>query len=57
MGCLKGESKVKKPKARFQCDKCGAKVKKKDHVCKPVKLQADRDKKTNAQKVSRKKSA
>lgn len=38
MGCLKGESEVKKNEAKFACDKCGAKVKNKEHVCKPVKL-------------------
>jgi predicted RNA-binding Zn-ribbon protein involved in translation (DUF1610 family) len=40
MGCLKGESEVKKKAAKFECAKCGAKAKKKDHVCKPVKLEA-----------------
>jgi len=38
MGCLKGESEVKKKDARFECCKCGAKVEKKSHVCKPVKV-------------------
>jgi len=38
MGCLKGESEVKKKDAKFECGKCGAKVKNKDHACKPVKL-------------------
>ena len=38
MGCLKGESEVKPGDAQFACDKCGAAVKKKSHVCKPVKL-------------------
>ena len=32
----KGKTKGKKP--RFECAKCGAKRRKKDHVCKPVKL-------------------
>lgn len=38
MGCLKGESEVKKKEANFECGKCKAMVKNKDHVCKPVKL-------------------
>lgn len=46
MGCLKGESEVKKKEAKFECGKCKAKVKKKDHVCKPVKL--DTTKKTKS---------
>jgi len=40
MGCLKGESEVKKKEAKFACGKCGAKVKNKEHVCKPVKLES-----------------
>ena len=39
MGCLKGESEVKKKDAKFACGKCGAAVKKKSHACKPVKLE------------------
>ena len=27
-----------KPDAKFECKKCGAKVKKKDKVCKPKKM-------------------
>ncbi len=38
MGCCKGESEVGKKATRFSCEKCGAKVKKKSHVCKPVKV-------------------
>lgn len=38
MGCLKGESEVKKKDAKFECGKCGAFVGKKGHVCKPVKM-------------------
>ena len=44
MSCLKGESEVKKKAAEFSCEKCGAKAKKKSHVCKPVKL-SEADKK------------
>lgn len=40
MSCLKGTSKVKKKEAKFVCDKCGAKVKKKDQVCKAVKVKS-----------------
>lgn len=36
--CLKGESEVKKKDAKFECGKCGARVEKKAHVCKPEKL-------------------
>lgn len=39
MGCLKGESEVKKKDAKFECGKCGAAVKKKGHVCKPLALE------------------
>lgn len=38
MGCLKGESEVKKKEARFECSKCGALTSKKGHACKPVKV-------------------
>ena len=38
MGCLKGESEVKKKAAKFECEKCGAAAKKKSHLCKPHKL-------------------
>ena len=38
MGCLKGESEVKKKGAKFECGKCGAKTSKKGHVCKPVEI-------------------
>jgi len=38
MDCLKGESEVKKKDAKFACGRCGATVKKKSHVCKPVKV-------------------
>ena len=38
MGCLKGDSEVKKKKAKFECGKCGAMTAKKGHVCKPVKV-------------------
>ena len=46
MGCLKGESKAKKREARFECDRCGARAKKKDQVCKPVKLAPAKEKST-----------
>jgi len=36
--CLKGESEVKKKDAKFACEKCGARSEKKDHLCKPEKL-------------------
>lgn len=39
MGCLKGESEVKRKEAKFECKKCGAAVNKKGHVCKPVPLE------------------
>lgn len=39
MSCLKGESKAKQKEAKFACEKCGAVVKKKGTVCKPVKLE------------------
>ena len=45
MGCLKGESEVKKKDAKFECGKCGARVEKKSHVCKPEKLKGAADKK------------
>lgn len=42
MGCLKGESEVKKKEAKFECRKCGALAGKKGHICKPAKLSDDR---------------
>ncbi len=50
MGCLKGESEAKKKEAKFECGKCGAKVKKKDHACKPVKIEEKKKKKKNKDK-------
>ena len=55
MGCLKGESEVKKKDAKFACDKCGARAKKKDHVCKPVKLEEGGKADKKAQKGRKKK--
>lgn len=45
MSCLKGSSLVKKKEAKFICEKCGAQVKKKSQVCKPVKVKAKEGKK------------
>ena len=45
MGCLKGESEVKKKGAKFACGKCGARVEKKSHACKPEKLKGAEGKK------------
>lgn len=42
--CLKGKSLVKKKDAKFICDKCAARVQKKDQVCKPVKLKTKKSK-------------
>lgn len=39
--CLKGESEVKKKKAKYACEKCGAKTAEKSHVCKPKKLKGE----------------
>ncbi|BCR06810.1 hypothetical protein DESUT3_38790 [Desulfuromonas versatilis] len=36
--CLKGESENKLKEGAYQCGKCGAVSKKKDHLCKPDKL-------------------
>jgi len=36
MGCLKGKSEAGKS-APFVCKKCGARAKKKSHLCKPKK--------------------
>jgi len=57
MGCLKGESEVKKKSAKFECEKCGAAVKKKGNVCKPVKLESatEPDKKDKKDKKGKKK--
>ena len=41
MGCLKGESEVKKKSAKFACGKCGAAVSKKGHACQPVKIKEE----------------
>jgi hypothetical protein len=45
--CLKGNSEVKKDKAKYQCKNCGARTDKKSHVCQPEKLG---DKKTKKKK-------
>ena len=44
MACLKGKSLVKKKEAKVVCEKCGSLVKKKDQVCKPVKLKSKNEK-------------
>lgn len=36
--CLKGKSENKAKEGSFQCEKCAAVSKKKDHLCKPEKL-------------------
>lgn len=55
MGCLKGESEIKKKDAKFACGKCGASVEKKGHACKPVKVKKDKkqkkDKSSDKKKV------
>ncbi len=56
MGCLKGESEVKKKDAKYQCGKCGAAVGKKSHACKPVKTEEGKKKdKSKKEKKSAKK--
>lgn len=50
MSCLKGESEVKKKEAKFACGKCGAMVKKKSHVCKPVKAEESAKKEKKKEK-------
>lgn len=54
MGCLKGESEVKKKEAKFECRKCGALVSKKGHICKPVKFSVSK-KSTHKCKCDKKK--
>jgi len=54
MGCLKGESEVKKKDAKFECGKCGAKVEKKSHACKPEKLKGAPDKAKGEKKAKKK---
>lgn len=54
MGCLKGESEVKKKVARFECEKCGAAAKKKGNVCKPVKLDSSESPEKKAKKGKKK---
>jgi len=44
MSCLKGKSEIKKKEAKVACEKCGAVAKKKDQVCKPVKLKTKKGK-------------
>ena len=48
MGCLKGKSETKKKEATYECGKCGAKVKKKGHACKPVKVEEGKKKKAKS---------
>lgn len=38
MGCRKGKSKCSWKPGRYVCSKCGAVVRKKGSVCKPVKI-------------------
>ncbi len=45
MSCLKGESKAKPKPGRFECDDCGAVVKKKSDVCEPKKIKKKKKKK------------
>ncbi|MGD8439274.1 MAG: hypothetical protein PVG53_01970 [Holophagae bacterium] len=45
MSCLKGESKAKPKPGRFECDDCGAVVKKKADVCEPKKIKKKKKKK------------
>ena len=40
MSCRKGKSKAKSKKGRYECDDCGAVVKKKSDVCDPKKIKA-----------------
>jgi hypothetical protein len=40
MSCRKGKSKTKPKKGRFECDDCGAVVKKKGDVCDPKKIKS-----------------
>lgn len=54
MGCLKGESEVKKKDAKFECSKCGAHVSKKGHVCKPVKLTSSKKNKCKCEEDKKK---
>lgn len=54
MGCLRGESEVEKKVAKFACGKCGAAVKKKSHVCQPVKWE-EHGKEEKKQKKAKKK--
>jgi hypothetical protein len=44
MSCLKGESKAKPKPGRFECDDCGAVVKKKSDVCEPKKIKKKKKK-------------
>jgi Zn finger protein HypA/HybF involved in hydrogenase expression len=44
MSCRKGKSKAKPKKGRYECDDCGAVVKKKSDVCDPKKLKAKKKK-------------
>lgn len=49
--CQKGESEVKKKDARFTCGKCEADAAKKDHLCKPERLNGTKkDEKTKKEK-------
>jgi hypothetical protein len=39
--CIKGKSEDPPIKGAYQCHKCGAVSKKKDHLCKPDRLQGE----------------
>ena len=42
MGCCKSDTDVKNKDAKFSCSKCGVKVEKKGHACKPVKVKSEK---------------
>ena len=41
MKCRKGKSENKPKPGRYKCRKCGAITKKKDRLCKPVKIRRE----------------
>ncbi len=43
MGCLKGKDKCKKSKATHRCDKCGARSDSSKGLCKPKKINTEKD--------------
>ena len=50
MSCLKGKSEVKKNKAKYVCKKCDAFTREKGDICKPEKVEKQKETKKGGKK-------